>query len=112
MKVSKNIKLSELIEYGFKKILKKPNINDYNTDIEKEEFQYYNDCSDFDNQDEKLSFYEYVFEVGHARRGQFYYILIDDDRKIYIWASEPDGDGSAILMPDILVRLIKDEVII
>jgi len=112
MRVSKKNELSELIKYGFKKILKEPNIDDYNTDIQEEEYQYYGDCHDYERQDDMFDYYEYALNVGHARRGQSYYILIDKNRIVHIWASKPDGDGSSIQMPDALVKLINDGVFV
>ena len=55
----------------------------------------------------------YVYEIGHSRRGQFYYFLFDINTKNFsVIASEPDGSGGAVELPDILIDLIKNEVII
>lgn len=55
----------------------------------------------------------YVYEIGHSRRGQFYYILFDINTKIFsVIATEPDGSGGDINLPDILIDLIKNEIIV
>ena len=50
---------------------------------------------------------KYVYTIGHARRGQFYYITIDIDGEIRIFASRPDGSGTHIKMTDVLIQMYK-----
>lgn len=50
-----------------------------------------------------------VYHVGHSRRGQHYYLLADKATlEISIIASKGDGDGSSVLLPNILVTMIKN----
>lgn len=50
---------------------------------------------------------KYVYNLGHARRGQFYYITIDIDGEIRLFASRPDGSGTDIIMSDVLIQMYK-----
>jgi hypothetical protein len=59
-----------------------------------------------------LDFHEgYVYEIGHSRRGQFYYILVDTSGNLTLYASEPDGSGSSVNFPDIIIQLILDDIV-
>lgn len=90
MKISSKLDISILEKYGFEKIDK---------EYEKAKDDY------------TMCDYEYKYEIGHARRGQFYYLLVDENGHISIYASKPDGDGCEVSCPDILIDLIKDGVI-
>lgn len=37
-----------------------------------------------------------AFTLGHSRRGQFYYLLRNQDGETFIYASKPDGDGGML----------------
>jgi len=92
MKVKDGLDLAILLDYGFTKVDKK---------YEEEHENY------------TVSYYDYSYNIGHARRGQFYYILIDEPtRSVTLYASEPDGSGTSIKMPDILIKLITDNIFI
>lgn len=87
MKIKDNVNLDILLDYGFDKI-----------DKNYEETQ----------EDITLSYYDYAYNLGHTRRGQFYYYLVTaTTRKIDIYASKPDGDGGAIVACDVLTLLFK-----
>lgn len=91
MKVDKDYNLEGLLAYGFEKIDRK----------EEEENENYN-----------VSYYDYKFNIGHARRGQFYYLLISESqRTVLLYASEPDGSGTSIEAPDVLIELINKKII-
>jgi hypothetical protein len=90
MKLKENIELSVLLNYGFEKIDK---------ELEKEE------DSDFE-----IYSSDYKFEVGHSRRGQFYYILVKE-RKLLIYATRPDGDGTYIGLPNVLIQMSIDGIL-
>ena len=47
------------------------------------------------------------YYLGHSRRGQMYYLLVDEALNIRLYASPPDGGGGSLLMPDVLIRLHK-----
>jgi hypothetical protein len=91
MKIKENVDLEVLLDYGFTKIDKKQ--------AEKDE-------------DWTISCYEYLFEIGYARRGQFYYLLVSEKaREIIIYASEPDGSGGTIDCPNVLKELVVNDII-
>ncbi len=79
---------NKLIELGFEK-------------INKEEYVDYDDPT--------LSYYEYSYRLANGRRGQRYYILIDKEKRILIYATKPDGSGCAgditIKSIDMLIQL-------
>ncbi len=62
------------------------------------------------NDDSLYYFTDYlVFEVGHSRRGQFYYILCHQNSlELSVLATEPDGSGGMINLPDVLFTMIKN----
>ena len=55
---------------------------------------------------------DYVFEIGHSRRGQFYYILVfEGTGDIYLFTSRADGDGAMIDAPDVILKMFTDGII-
>ena len=91
MKVKEELNLEVLLNYGF-------------TKIDKEE--------ELKNEEYTISSYDYKFEIGHARRGQFYYLLVGEKtRDVIIYATEPDGSGGSVTCPDVLVKLSVDGVV-
>ena len=109
MKIKQGVKLEE---YGFIKTLKEPNIDNYNMDIDEEAYKYYDDCHSFESQDDFLEYYEYFLNIGHSRRGQCYYLLVNSDNILLIITTKPDGEGGSVLLPDILINMIKDNCVI
>ncbi len=66
---------------------------------------------EFENDDDPtLSYYEYYYKIGHARRGQFYFLLVGSNGELDVYASKAEGDGCAIAMPNILIELIQDQI--
>ncbi len=91
MKVKEEFDLAGLEGYGFSKVNKEE-------ELEKENYVE--------------SQFDWIYNVGHSRRGQFYYILIDSvSRVLCLYASKPDGDGGIVKMPDVLLTLALDGVI-
>jgi len=46
-----------------------------------------------------------AYEISHARRGQYYYLLCNIKIiDISFLAKKPDGSGSSVLMPDVLIE--------
>ena len=91
MKISDAFDISKLTDYGFAKTIRGENI-----DIEY-----------------PFTEFDYQYNIGHARRGQCYYILINaQTRVVFIYASEPDGSGGVIQLPDLLVTMINDGVLV
>jgi len=60
------------------------------------------------SEDNELHYYadDYLaYEISHARRGQFYYLLCNvETLDISFLATTPDGSGCEVLMPDILIK--------
>ena len=53
----------------------------------------------------------YYYDLGHSRRGQFYYYIVIN-RKLYIKATRADGSGAAIeANPEIIKKLIENNLI-
>jgi len=52
-----------------------------------------------------------IYEIGHSRRGQFYYVLCSYEGEFSLFASRPDGAGGVVKFPDIIIQLVLDEVI-
>jgi hypothetical protein len=75
MIISDSFDLENLSKYGFKKF-----------DIE--------DCS------EEMEYMkiDWVMDLGHSRRGQFYYLIVSQ-MSLKIFASKPDGSGGSLAFP-------------
>lgn len=90
MKLKSEINISELEKYGF-------------TKVDKEECEIMDEYT--------RSCFEYEFFIDYARRGQCYYLLISEEhRELQIYASEPDGSGSFVAMPDVIITMIQDGI--
>ena len=91
MKLKENIDFSELLELGF-------------VETVESDAAYQNYWGEFD-----ANFInKYAFELGHSRRGQFYYILIDKkSREISIYSTKPDGDGGQLYLDSVYGILSK-----
>jgi hypothetical protein len=81
--------------------------------------EYYG-FSFYSKEDAKIEFDEdgymfennWVFNVGHSRRGQFYYITVNTKGTVELYASRPDGTPGSIDMPDVLIDLVADGILI
>ena len=90
MKIKDGLDFSILLNYGFEKIDKK---------------------AEEENENYTVSNFDYQYNIGHARRGQFYYILVNEiSRNVFLYASEPDGSGTSVPAPDVLIDLIVDGI--
>lgn len=119
MKVKEN-KLVDLVSLGFKKVaLEKddPFYNIYNESSDKP-IEKYLTLSEIFHKSHYLvsdtSNYvfrhkaDYIYHLGHSRRGQNYYIIVDKTRYLTIFASEADGEGSNLLIDmDVFIKLYK-----
>jgi hypothetical protein len=85
MKIKKGIDYSELEKYGFKLT---------------------QDEDDYTIHD------EICYEIGHSRRGQYYYYIIDSDRCVRVYGSKPDGSGGSIALDDVIFQMFKDGVLV
>jgi len=90
MKIKEELNIDILLEYGFEKIDK--------AEEEKDE-QY------------TISNFDYKYLIGHSRRGQFYYLLVGNSRNVIIYASEPDGSGGCVDLPDVLIKMFNHGII-
>lgn len=91
MKLKQDIDLSILTQYGFNKIDKEQAEKD-------EEYE--------------MSVFDYVYTIGYARRGQFYYLLISElHRTFRLWASNPDGDGCSVPLTDVIIKMYRDNLL-
>jgi hypothetical protein len=79
-------------------------------DLGQYRFDYYTE-EEADEADEFLFANNWVFDIGHSRRGQHYYIIIGKDRRLNVYGSDPDGSSGQIGLPDVLVDMIRDGVI-
>lgn len=86
LKIKDSVDLKELEKFGFFSSF------EYETDYS-EDFEFENTM---------------IYEMGHSRRGQFYFILIDKSSLVMsVYATEPDGSGSDIAMSDVIFDLIQ-----
>ena len=54
----------------------------------------------------------YIKDIGRARRGQYYYLIITELRTIHLISTKPDGDGRDVLLSNVIYDLIKDGLVI
>ena len=85
MRLKESVKIEELLKFGFEF----PNTEDEDYCIKNA------DC---------------IYNIGHSRRGQFYYLIVKD-KEFSLFASEPDGDGGAIKMPRVIIDLYESGLI-
>jgi len=52
-----------------------------------------------------------TYNLGHSRRGQFYYLIIENDRSVSVLATEPDGSGTSINIDDVFMKLFKKDML-
>ena len=88
MRIKDDFQLEGLIKYGFTKV----------------------DPEDYDEYSPILS-YEWLFEIGHGRRGQYYYLLVSSTRSVSLYASEPDGSGAPTCFPDVVFTMFADGIL-
>ncbi len=48
-----------------------------------------------------------IYEIGHSRRGQFYYLIVNKSNCIEVFATEPDGSGGSIELANTLLKMFK-----
>jgi len=47
-----------------------------------------------------------VYNLGHSRRGQWYYYIINEDtRELSVFATKPDGDGTDVLLDEVVITM-------
>lgn len=56
--------------------------------------------------------YGWIYNMGHSRRGQFYYLICSNEGNFSIVATKPDGGGGAISLEenDIFSKLFADSI--
>tara|TARA_R110000787_G_scaffold70320_1_gene156376 strand:+ start:1082 stop:1456 length:375 start_codon:yes stop_codon:yes gene_type:complete len=124
MKVRQN-RLKDLKKLGFVKVIREKNtpIFDFVENMDIDKFnklyalkdKYYEDNYVVEDDYDCLYYHEgsWVFEIGHSRRGQSYYVIIHKvTNEVQILATEPDGAGGVIDAGNIFKELIESDFII
>jgi len=119
MKIKKE-KVKDLGKVGFVKIVKESDSPIYLTDnntpknvfdkLYQEYLKFSENYVINDEHDDPLYGCEgkYVYDLGLSRRGQHYYVLIQKDLQVAVFASKADGDGTHIEVGDIFQKLISE----
>jgi len=90
LRIRDDVDMSILETYGFVKVIKEM--------LDEEDGDYYTVFN-----------YDYVYWLGHARRGQFYLIGVKG-RNVYINSTKPDGAGGQLLFHDILCQMAINNI--
>ena len=54
-----------------------------------------------------------AYDIGDSRRGQRYYILCNENTlELSLLATQPDGAGSDIALPDVLIEMVKNRDVV
>lgn len=56
-------------------------------------------------------YHGWVYTLGHSRRGQFYYLIVDNG-ELLVYASDPDGSGASVELGDVLFKLYRDGLVV
>lgn len=92
LRIKSNVDLKELEKFGFEDSKTSQNVP--------YEYWGYDKDYNFDN--------TYFVFVASGRRGQNYYLLVNKGtRKLIIYATRPDGDGTSGDLEDVVYNLIK-----
>lgn len=94
MKVKDDVDLAILLKYGF--------------DLFDQE---YREC--YFEEEDAAYYHEdgYIYNLGHSRRGQFYYIYVGGNRYFRIYSTRPDGSEDSILLGNVLFDLISAGIV-
>ena len=65
---------------------------------------------EYDEEDNPWLNGKMCYLIGHSRRGQNYWYLVDENRELKIYGSQPDGAPGSILFDDIVLKMYKDGV--
>jgi hypothetical protein len=96
LKIKDNVDLKELEKFGFEDSKTSQNVPYEYWDYDKD---YH-----FDN--------TYFVFIASGRRGQDYYLLINKEtRKLVIYATKPDGDGTSGDLENAIYDLIKADLV-
>lgn len=91
MKIKDELPIEILLQYGFTKVDKQG---------EERNDQY------------TIAAYDYQLYLGFSRRGQYYVLLVNEStRRLMVYATEPDGSGAEVQMPDVLIKMVVDGVL-
>lgn len=91
MKIKDSFSVEVLLKYGFTKV-----------DKQEEEI----------NDQYVIAGYDYQLDIGISRRGQYYVLLVrEDTMRIMVYATKPDGSGSEVPIPDVLIKMVLDGVL-
>ena len=96
LKIKDNIDLKELEKFRFEDSKISQNVP----------YEYWGEDKDYHFNN------TYFVFIASGRRGQDYYLLIDKDtRKLVIYATKPDGDGTSGDLEDVVYDLIKADLV-
>lgn len=71
----------------------------------------YKEENDIDEDDPIFHMDGYVYSIGHSRRGQYYYYIVEKSGLFTIYASKADGDGSNLALDDTFMKLLNDGIL-
>ena len=130
MKLKKEVNLEDLVKFGFSKVIPDKDLPTYKFDFknwnselepnkynellkEEEELLKHKVVLDeiCDDADCYFNLYDYIYDLGHSRRGQHYYIIVNESRNFNIIATEPDGSGGVCELGNILIELLENNLI-
>lgn len=92
LKIKDNVDLKELEKYGF----------DFNEDEE-------TDC--FGDKIYELNNSYFTYLGGGGRRGQEYYLFVNEARELRVYSSKPEGSGTDTNIFFVLFDLIEDGLV-
>lgn len=109
--------------YGFKPIVKEENLPskqwEWSDNITDEECDRFYKIEELSNMIEQTSlvvnwynplyFFDncFVYEIGHSRRGQHYYILCDENTlELSLFTSSGNGEGSDVDFPKVIYNMV------
>ncbi len=110
----------DLSAYGFFKVVNiqeqpkfDPNFTDAELEDWKERLKEFNKNYVVEQYDDPLDDLKdhWVFNMGHSRRGQHYYLAVNSERVLFVFASKPDGSGGKLPMHDVIMQMFADGII-
>ena len=96
MKINPDFPIKELVNYGFQ--------------IFNDEYRNVH----FSEEDPPF-YYEdgFIYSFGHARRGQYYYMVIDMPGSVFLTSSKPDGSGGRVSVEsNIIIKLVQMGILV
>lgn len=92
MKFNKEKNIKDVTKFGFF------HIDEIRNDLDEYDFLFYLKDA-------------YLYSFGHSRRGQYYYMIIENNN-VTLYTSKPDGDGGSVLLDDTIFNMIEQGYLI